>query len=226
MGWGGEIVLGLLLTLATALMSLLIGIVIGLSVALMKQSRRLWLRVIGGAYTTIVRGTPELLIIFFVYFGSTIFVSRAASLWSGREIWLNIPVLISGVVALSVIFAGYAAESIRGGMLSIPEGQLEAAKAFGFTSSQKLIHIKLPLIWRHSLPALGNNWLSLIKSTSLISLISMEELMRKCTLAANNTSHYFRFFIIAAGLYLSLTGVNVLLLHNFEKRAAKGVRGR
>ncbi|MDR1656755.1 MAG: ABC transporter permease subunit [Deltaproteobacteria bacterium] len=219
LGWGREITLGVFLTIVTALMSLSFGIVIGLAVALLKRSTRNWLKVFGDAYTTVIRGTPELLIILFVYFGSTIAISKLASLWVGKETWITPPVLVSGVIALSVVFGGYAAESIRGGMLAVPVGQVEAAAAFGLSSFQSLFYVKIPLIWRHSLPALGNNWLALIKSTSLISLISMEELMRKCTLAANDTSHYFRFYLIAAGLYLSLTGLNVYIIHRLEKKA-------
>jgi ABC-type arginine transport system permease subunit len=79
--------------------------------------------------------------------------------------------------------------------------------------------VKIPLIWRHALPALGNNWLSLIKSTSLISLVSLEELMRKCSLAADFTGLYFRFYLVAAGVYLALTALNVYVLHKLEKAA-------
>jgi His/Glu/Gln/Arg/opine family amino acid ABC transporter permease subunit len=226
MGWGAQIALGVALTAVTALVSLAIGLVIGLAVALLKRSGRVWIRALGGLFTTVVRGSPELLIVFFVYFGSTIAVSKAFSLASGREVWVDLPVLVSGVAALSVIFAGYAAESIRGGMLSVPVGQIEAAEAFGLSPWNCLIHVKLPLIWRHALPALGNNWLSLIKSTSLISLISMEELMRKCTLAANDTGRHFRFYVVAAGLYLSLTGLNVLVLGRLERSSRKGSRER
>ncbi|MDR2455998.1 MAG: ABC transporter permease subunit, partial [Deltaproteobacteria bacterium] len=175
--------------------------------------------IIGDAYTTVIRGTPELLIVLFAYFGSSIAVHWLMRLLTGKEVWVQVPVLLSGVAALAVIFAGYAAESIRGGMLAVPQGQIEAAEAFGLSAWARLKLVKIPLIWRHALPALGNNWLSLIKSTSLVSLVSLEELMRKCSLAADQTGFYFRFYMVAALIYLCLTSVNVYVLSKLEKAA-------
>jgi His/Glu/Gln/Arg/opine family amino acid ABC transporter permease subunit len=218
MGWGGEIALGLAMTAITAAASLALGLLLALTVAVLKQSRLLGLRILGDAYTTVVRGCPELLIVLLAYFGSAIVVHRALLL-AGRDVWVQVPVMASGVCALAIIFAGYAAESIRGGMLAIPPGQIEAAEAFGLSPWSVLRLIKIPLIWRHALPALGNNWLSLIKSTSLISLVSLEELMRKCSLAADFTGLYFRFYMVAAGVYLALTGLNVYVLHKLEGAA-------
>ena len=219
MGWGGEIALGLGLTIISAVLSLALGLIVALTVAILKQSKNMAARILGDAYTTIVRGTPELLIVFFAYFGSSLFVHWLMKLATNRDVWVQVPVLASGVAALSVIFAGYAAESIRGGMLAIPKGQIEAAEAFGLSPWTRLKLIKIPLIWRHALPALGNNWLSLIKSTSLVSLVSLEELMRKCSLAADNTGLYFRFYMVAAAIYLCLTGLNVYVLHKLERAA-------
>ena len=221
MGWGGEIALGLGLTVVTALASLSAGLVLAMAVAVLKQSRAAPLSFLGDAYTTVVRGTPELLIVLLAYFGSSIAVNGVVDLFTGRDLWVKVPVLVSGVCALAVIFAGYAAESIRGGMLAIPPGQIEAAVAFGLSPWSRLTLIKIPLLWRHALPALGNNWLSLIKSTSLISLISLEELMRKCSLAADFTGRYFRLYMVAAGVYLALTGLNVYVLHRLERSARK-----
>ena len=219
LGWGPEIALGLGLTIVTALLSLALGVAMGLMVAVFKQSKRLLLRLLGDLYTTVVRGTPELLIVLLAYFGSSVAAHWAIKALTGQDRWIQIPVMASGVFALSVIFAGYAAESIRGGMLAIPKGQIEAAEAFGLSPWSRLALVKIPLIWRHALPALGNNWLSLIKSTSLISLLSLEELMRKCSLAADFTSLYFRFYMVAASLYLALTGLNVYVLHKLEGAA-------
>jgi His/Glu/Gln/Arg/opine family amino acid ABC transporter permease subunit len=221
MGWGGQIALGVGLTVVTALLTLVLGLGLGLFVAILKQSKWPAARIIGDAYTTIIRGTPELLIVLLAFFGSTIALHRLTTLFTGRDLWIQVPVLVCGVIALSVIFGGYAAESIRGGMLSIPKGQIEAAEAFGLSPFSILLVIKIPLIWQHALPALGNNWLSLIKSTSLLSLLSMEELMRKCTLAANDTALYFRFYLVAAAIYLALTGLNVMVLHKLESTARK-----
>lgn len=221
MGWELELAYGVGMTLIVACISLFFGLIIGISVALAKQSSSTFLKAIGDAYTTIIRGTPELLIVFFVYFGSTIMVSYLVSLWLGDEVYVEVPTIAASVFALSVIFGGYAAESIRGAMLAMPKGQIEAAAAFGFSPAACFIHIKMPLIWRYALPALGNNWLSLIKSTSLISLVGLEELMRKTYIASGETGKYFRFYAIAAGVYLVLTLINVVILGRMEKHTRR-----
>ena len=205
------------MTLLTAGLSLFFSLIIGVAVASAKQSGVPSLKFMGDAYTTIIRGMPELLVVFFVYFGSTIAAARLVALVTGEERYVEVPTLVASVFSLSVIFGGYMAESIRGAMLALPKGQIEAAYAFGFSRFKCFLYIKLPLIWRYALPALGNNWLSLIKATSLISLVGLEELMRKTYIAAGDTHQYFRFYTIAAGLYLVLTLINVFFLERLEK---------
>ncbi|WP_392566241.1 ABC transporter permease subunit [Utexia brackfieldae] len=217
LGWESQLAKGVVMTLTAALISLFFGLFIGVGVASAKQSKSTLLKFIGNSYTTIIRGTPELLIIFFIYFGSTQLISLLAS----ENDYIEIPTLVTCVFALSIIFGGYAAESIRGAMLALPKGQIEAAYAFGFSRLNCFLFIKLPLIWRYALPALGNNWLSLIKSTSLISLVGLEELMRVSYIAASDTGHYFRFYIIAAATYLILTLINVLILEHLERRTRR-----
>lgn len=221
MGWQSELLRGVGLTLLVALISLFLGLVIGVGIASAKQSRSSFLKFFGDAYTTIIRGTPELLIVFFVYFGSTIAAGRLAALWLGEDTYVEVPTLVAGVFSLSVIFGGYMAESFRGGMLALPRGQIEAAEAYGFSRAKCFFYIKMPLIWRYALPALGNNWLSLIKSTSLVSLVGLEELMRKTYIAAGDTQHHFRFYSIAAGAYLILTLINVFILERLEKHTRR-----
>lgn len=217
MGWQNELARGVVMTLTVAVMSLFFALIIGVGVASAKQSRSTPLKFLGDAYTTIIRGTPELLIVFFVYFGSSIAASRIASLFMGEDVYVEVPTLAASVFSLSVIFGGYMAESIRGAMLALPKGQIEAAHAFGFSRFKCFLHIKLPLIWRYALPALGNNWLSLIKATSLISLVGLEELMRKTYIAAGDTQQHFRFYTIAAGIYLVLTLINVFFMDRLER---------
>ena len=217
MGWQNELAEGVGMTLLAAFISLFFSLIIGVAVASAKQSSSTPLKFLGDTYTTVVRGTPELLIVFFVYFGSTVAARYLLSLFAGEDRYVEVPTLAASVFSLSVIFGGYMAESIRGAMLALPKGQIEAAHAFGFSRAKCFVYIKLPLIWRYALPALGNNWLSLLKATSLISLVGLEELMRKTYIAAGDTDHYFRFYTIAAGIYLVLTLINVFFLEGLEK---------
>lgn len=224
LGWENEIAKGVAMTLLVAFISLFFGLLLGMSVASAKLSRSGMLRFLGDSYTTIVRGTPELLIVFFVYFGGGAIASSLVSTVSGEDAFIELPALFAGVLALSIIFGGYAAESIRGAMQALPKGQIEAAYAFGMSTWRCFISVKLPMIWRYALPALGNNWLSLIKSTSLISLIGLEELMRKSHIATSEKGEPFRFFITAAGIYLVLTLINVVILEYMERRSRRGER--
>ena len=221
MGWGLELARGVGLTLLVAFISLIFGLIIGVAVATAKQSRSSFFKFAGDAYTTIIRGTPELLIVFFVYFGSTILAGRVVALWAGEDTYVEVPTLVAGVFSLSVIFGGYMAESFRGAMLALPKGQIEAAEAYGFSRAKAFLYIKLPLIWRYALPALGNNWLSLIKSTSLVSLVGLEELMRKTYIAAGDTQQHFKFYTLAAATYLVLTLINVFILERLEQHTRR-----
>ncbi|QIQ20402.1 ABC transporter permease [Zophobihabitans entericus] len=221
LGWESEIARGVVMTLVVAFISLFFGLIIGVSVASAKQAKSRILRFLGNTYTTVIRGTPELLVIFFAYFGSTMLASYLVSAWVGEDEYVEVPTIVACVFSLSIIFGGYAAESIRGAMLALPKGQIEAAYAYGFSRYQCFMVVKLPLIWRYALPALGNNWLSLIKSTSLISLVGLEELMRMSSIAAGETQHYFRFYVIAAALYLILTLINVVILEVLERHSRR-----
>lgn len=223
-GWGAQLFWGTMVTLKVAFLSLLAGLAIGLAVALAKLSSARLLRVAGDIYTTCIRGTPELLIILLVYFGSTVALSAALRRIGGPDTHFEMPALGAGVLALSLVFGGYAAEIFRGAFLAIPAGQIEAARAFGMRPATLFIHIRLPLMWRYALPALGNIWISLIKNTSLISIVGLEELMRVSYVATSVTRSPFHFYVLAAVIYLTLTIANSLIIDMLETRANRGVR--
>ena len=223
-GWGTQLFWGTMVTLQVAFLSLLAGLAIGLAVALAKLSSSRFLRAAGDFYTTCVRGTPELLIILLVYFGSTVALSAMLRWIAGPEIYVEIPAMAAGVFALSLVFGAYAAEIFRGAFLAIPPGQIEAAKAFGMSPLTLFIHIRMPLMWRYALPSLGNIWISLIKNTSLISVVGLEELMRVSYLATSVTRSPFHFYLLAAVIYLTLTIINSLIIECLETRANRGVR--
>lgn len=223
-GWGAQLFWGTMVTLKVAFLSLLAGLTIGLLVALAKLSPSRILRAAGDLYTTCIRGTPELLIILLVYFGSTVALSAALRWVGGPDASFEMPALGAGVLALSLVFGGYAAEIFRGAFLAIPAGQIEAARAFGMGPLTLFIYIRLPLMWRYALPALGNIWISLIKNTSLISIVGLEELMRVSYIATSVTRSPFHFYVLAAVIYLTLTIANSLIIEWLETRANRGVR--
>jgi len=223
-GWGVQIALGLTTTIEVALLSLAVGLVWGILGALAQLSSNRVLRAIGRGFTLVVRGTPELLIILIAYFGGTVALTGLARMIDPGIRYLEVPALPAGVFALSLVFGGYAAEALRGAYLAIPKGEIEAADAFGMSAMTSFIHIRLPLMWRYALPGLGNNWISLIKDTSLISIVGLEELMRISTMATQVNGEPFRFYVVAAAIYLLLTMLNTFIVDLLERRAARGER--
>lgn len=223
LGWGGQIAKGVTVTVEVAALALVLGLLWGILAALAKLSSSAILRWAGNAYTGIIRGIPELLVIFIIYFGGTVTLSALNQrLFNGG--YVEISALAAGVFALSLVFGAYAAENIRGAITVIPRGQIEAAHAMGMSRWTTFYHIKLPLMWRYALPGLGNNWVSLLKDTSLISIIGLEEIMRISALAISSTHQPFRFYFIAAIIYLLLTFINTVGLHWLERRVSRGER--
>lgn len=221
--WSHQIASGVAVTLEVAFLSLAFGLLCGLLGAAAKLSPFRPLRWISDGYTTIIRGTPELLIIFIVYFGGTVGLTSLVKLINPSARYVEIPALFAGVFALGLIFGGYAAEIFRGALLAVPVGQVEAAKAVGMSNWQVFVFVKLPQMARYALPGLGNIWISLVKDTALVSVVGLEELMRVTNIATTVTHDAFTFAAVAAGIYLLLTFCNTWILEKLEIRANRGV---
>lgn len=219
-GFGPALVAGTLVTIQLALSSLALGLVLGLLGALAKTSPNKFLQGLGGTYSTIVRGVPELLWVLLIYFGT---VSGLAALGEFLGVGsLELNPFAAGTIALGLCFGAYATEVFRGALLAIPKGQREAGLALGLSAPRIFWRITLPQLWRTALPGLGNLYMILLKDTALVSLISLEELMRKAGVASNATKEPFTFYMSAAVIYLGLTALVMLALHLLEKRAGRG----
>ena len=216
-GFGGQILTGAGLTLAVAALALVFGLAIGGLGAAAKLSRRRTLRALADAYTTLVRGVPELLILLLLYFGGTVFLT-----WVAGE-YVEVNGLGAGLFALSILSGAYATEVLRAAVQGVPKGQTEAARALGMRQAAIIRLVLLPQVWRLALPGLGNVWLVLLKDTSLISVVGLEELMRKSAIAAGATHQPFTFYAVAAGVYLLFTTVSVLSISALERRARRGL---
>ena len=216
-GFGGQILAGAGLTLAVAALALVFGLAIGGLGAAAKLSRRRVPRVLADAYTTLVRGVPELLILLLLYFGGTVLLT-----WIAGE-YVEVNGLGAGLFALSILSGAYATEVLRAAIQGVPKGQIEAARALGMRRTAIVRLVLLPQVWRLALPGLGNVWLVLLKDTSLISVVGLEELMRKSYIAAGATHQPFTFYAVAAGVYLLFTTVSVLGISALERRARRGL---
>ncbi|WP_426208318.1 ABC transporter permease [Pseudomonas sp. TWR2-1-1] len=210
-GYGSSILEGAWLTVNLALTSMALAIVLGLIGATLRLSPVKWLARSGEAYTTVIRGIPDLVLILLIFYGGQDLVNRIA-LALGSTDYIDINPFVAGVCTMGFIFGAYLSETFRGAFMAIPKGQIEAGLAYGMSNGQVFWRILVPQMVRFALPGFTNNWLVLTKSTALISVIGLQDMMFKAKSAADATHEPFTFFLAVAGLYLMLTSVSLLVL--------------
>ena len=222
-GWGDELLRGAILTLELAAATLPIGLSLGFLIAFASLSQRRALRWFGFGYTTLMRGLPELLTLFVVYYGGGALINAAVrSLWPDAQA-VEFSPFAAGVMALGMVFGAFAGEVLRGAFQSLPAGQIEAGLAVGMTRRTMFWRIKLPQVWRFALPGLGNLWINLLKDTSLVSVITLGELLRQSQIAIRTTKEPFLFFLVACAIYWALCVLSEIALSRMERRANRGV---
>jgi His/Glu/Gln/Arg/opine family amino acid ABC transporter permease subunit len=212
---------GLRMTLLLAVSTLVIGLVLGMLLALAKLSHHAWLSRPAYAVTNFLRGIPEFLVLLVIYFGGTQVLDSI--LPPGT---IQVSPFGAGLTALSVIFGAYASETFRGAFQSVAKGQIEAGRAYGFTGLQTFRYIQLPQIWKVAIPGLGNLWQGSVKDTALVSIVGLDDLMRKTNQAAQTTRQPFTFYMAASLMFLAVTLVSMLLIAWLERRASRGMPGR
>lgn len=179
---------GLTATIPLALLSFALGLLIAIMIALMRISEHRALSAFASIYISIIRGTPLLVQLFVVFYGLP-------------SIGLVVDPWPSAVIALSLNVGGYAAEVIRAAILSVPAGQWEAAYTVGMGRSRTLTRVILPQAARVSVPPLSNTFISLVKDTSLASLILVTELFRVAQQIAATTYKFMVIYLVAAAVY-------------------------
>ncbi len=216
MQWHGfwvQMLWGTLVTLELAIASAIIGIGLGLLGALGESLHTPWLRYPTKALIFIIRGLPELLVLFFIYFGLTLLLSNVS------DNAINVSPFVAGTIALSLIFGAYASQVFRGAFLAIDAGQVEAGCALGLSRWQVFKRIQIPQAWRHALPGLGNLWLVLLKDTAIVMLIGLFDLMGQAKLAASTTQQPFTYYLGATLIYLVITSVSQIILERLHAHA-------
>ncbi|HSC84415.1 MAG TPA: ABC transporter permease [Pseudomonas sp.] len=219
-GFGPALLTGAWMTIKLALSALSLGLVLGLLGALAKTSAHKLLQWMGGCYSTLVRGVPELLWVLLIYFGTVNLLRSLADLLGLASLELN--AFAAGTIALGLCFGAYATEVFRGAILAIPKGHREAGQALGMSRLRIFLRLVLPQMWRIALPGLGNLFMILMKDTALISVIGLEEIMRHSQIAVTSSKEPFTFFLVAALIYLSLTIIAMSGLFFIEKRTNRG----
>ncbi|MCF7481036.1 arginine ABC transporter permease ArtQ [Vibrio sp. J1-1] len=206
------------MTVQLAFTSLLVGLILAVVFASGEMSRRVFVKWPTTAFVTVIRGLPELLVVLFIYFGS----AQVLFLITGD--FIEVSPFLSGVIALSLIFASYASQTLRGALKAVGKGQREAASALGIGQVHAFVRIVLPQAVRHALPGLTNQWLVLLKDTALVSLIGVTDLLKQAQLTSAATHEAFTWYATAAAVYLVITLVTQRAVKLIDKKfSVKGI---
>lgn len=224
LGYESNMLKGALVTLELSLGGLLLALVIGMVVCLARLSKYRVLSIPALAYTTVIRGVPDLVQLFLFYYGGQFLLNVIARQLGMGFIDMN--PFITGIMTIGIMFGAYMAETFRGAILAIPKGQHEAAKAYGLSPLTTFWRITRPLMMRYALPGLGNNWLVLLKTTALVSIIGLNDLVGFANLAAKSKREPFLFYTASALGFLLLTTVSLGVLWLLKRRYSLGFEQR
>ncbi len=208
---------GTFVTIKLSATAALLGMIIGLLGALFESLPIKILRYPATALIFLIRGLPELLILFFMYFGVAALLA-----WLTNH-YIDISPFVAGSLALGLIYGAYASQVFHGAFAAVDIGQMDAGLAVGFTRWQIFTRIQIPQAWRHAIPGLGNLWLGLIKDTAIVTLIGLSDLMSKAKIAATATYQPFTFYLIAAFIYLVITIISQKIIDYFNFKANRYV---
>ena len=220
-GWGDELFRATLMTIAVSITAMLIGFSFAAIFTPLKLSKLKSLQLIANIYTTVIRGVPELLVIYLFFFGGSGAIMFVASMF-GYNDYIEINAFVTGSFAIGIISGAYSTEVFRGAILSIDKGQFEAAKVLGFSKFMQFFKIILPQMLRLAIPNLSNVWQITLKDTSLISVTGLVEIMRQSYIAAGSTRDPLFFYSFAAVLYLLLTFLSMKLINKLEVKYSRG----
>lgn len=216
LGWGDEFLIAMLMTIIVSILSMGLGLFIAIFTTWAKLSYSKILIFVANLYTTVIRGIPELLVIYLIFFGGGSLIMKLAKIF-GYNGYIELNALTISVIAIGIISATYSAEVLRAAYLSISKGQVEAAKSLGLSKIKIFYKILVPQILRHALPGLGNVWQITLKDTSLISVTGLVEIMRQTRIASNVEHSPLTFLVTAAFLYLFLTTFSSKFFNKMER---------
>ena len=220
-GWGANLLRGLAASIQIACGAFGLGLLIGIGGAYGKLYGGPVVRDLLETYTTIVRAVPELVLILILYFAGTDLINQLMTALGYPPVDIN--GLIAGIGVLAVVQGAYSTEVLRGAILAIPQGQIEAARAYGMPPGLLLRRITLPAMLPFAIPGLANLWLIATKDTALLAVVGFSELTQTTRQAAGATKAYFTFFMAAGVLYLSLTLFSEVIIKRVERWSRRGM---
>lgn len=220
-GWGANLLRGLVRSLQIAFGAFGMGLIIGTFGAYAKLYGGPIARDLAAIYTTMVRAIPELVMIILLYYAGTDLINRILEGMGYQRV--DISGLVAGIVVLGFVQGAYATEVLRGAIKAIPQGEIEAARAYGMSPVLMMRRITLPAMLPHALPGLANLWLISTKDTALLAVVGFSELTLETRQAAGTTKAYMTFYLAAGALYLFITLFSSVILEWVEKRARRGM---
>lgn len=226
-GWWDDYLWGAVIVAKVFFASLSLMVLFGLIGAGAKLSDSRIAQKLANAYTVVFRGTPEILVILLLYFGSAIALTAIAQIFNPEIRFIDVPPFWAGTIAIALIVGSYATETFRGAFLGVNPGSIEAARALGMSPLQTFVYIRIPEMWRIALPPFGNHMLSLIKDTALISIIGLNETLFVAKQAITVTGKPFTMYIVVGLIYLgfsSLITISVMGIEKYGKRTTVNVR--
>ena len=220
-GFADELAWGAFRTLEIAFFAYALGLIIGLLGAVGKLYGPRWLQNLLNGYTTFVRAVPELVLILLLYFAGTDGLNQLLQLMGFQPVSVN--GLVAAIAVLGFVQGAYSTEVIRAAIQAIPQGQIEAARAFGMSGFGMMRRIVFPAMLPNALPGLANLWMVVIKDTALIAVVGASpELAAATKNAAGFTKHYLIFYLVAGAIYLAITLVSNQLLGKLERYVRRG----
>jgi polar amino acid transport system permease protein len=219
-GWGANLLHGFMNSIGIGLGAFALGLFIGIGGACGKLYGGPLQRDLLQVYTTLIRAVPELVLILLIYFGVPDLINRLLETLDYGRIDVSGPV--AGIVALGFVQGAYTTEVLRGAILAVPQGQIEAGRAYGMGPTMLMRRITLPAMLPFAIPGLANLWVLAFKSTALLAVVGFSELTLETRQAAGATKAYFTFFMAAGALYLLLTLISNLLIGRAEHWARRG----
>jgi His/Glu/Gln/Arg/opine family amino acid ABC transporter permease subunit len=211
--YGGALLAGLGLTVALTFVVIALALVLAIPVALLRMSQSLALRTLAGIYVEVIRGTPLLLQLVYIYYVLP-------------SIGINLNPIVAAIVGLTLNYTAYMSEVYRGGILAVPRNQWEAAATIGMTRARAFRRIILPQALKIVTPALGNYFISLFKDTALASVVTVQELTFTGQIISARSYQYFTIYTATAILYLAVGYPSSLFVRWLEKRSRRGYRAR
>ena len=214
---------GTMITILVALSSLVLACLFGLLGAWAKLSKNAVARRFAGAYTTLIRGIPDLVLMLLIFYGGQQLLNDfgyRTGLWD----YIEINHFTAGIGTIGFIFGAYMTETFRGAIMAIPPGQIEAGAACGMSPIQIFIRVIWPQMVRFALPSFTNNWLVLIKTTALVSVLGLHELVYNASAIGRKFREPFSFFFVVLIIYLILTAVSDFGLRKLDKKYSVGIR--